>query len=260
MAVTNPAAEIHSAEKNKLLKILGIGFGLAIVIGGMIGGGVLRTPGIVAANLGDTWLIIGVWIFGGVYALVGANTYAELATMLPEAGGGYVYIRRAYGNFFGFAGGMNDFVLNCCGLAYLSITTGEYATALVPSLAGRENAIGIFVLLALSLLNWIGLRAGDLAQKLTSLVKVAAFFVLIAACFIFGGSTTADATAPAAQSVATFGLAPLAVFAAVAISIQSVMETYAGWNTAVYFSEENTDPARAVPRAMFGGVLVVMTI
>ncbi len=62
MAAINPAGEIHSTEKNKLLKILGIGFGLAVVIGGMIGGGILRTPGIVAANTGSVWLIIGVWI------------------------------------------------------------------------------------------------------------------------------------------------------------------------------------------------------
>lgn len=108
METIRAASEVQSAGKNKLLKILGVSFGLAIVIGGMIGGGILRTPGIVAANLGSVWLIIGVWIFGGIYALTGANTYAELATMLPEAGGGYVYIRRAFGNFFGFAGGMNS--------------------------------------------------------------------------------------------------------------------------------------------------------
>ncbi|HEY0460235.1 MAG TPA: hypothetical protein VGC97_13940, partial [Pyrinomonadaceae bacterium] len=74
-------------EKDRLLKILGVGFGLAIVIGGTIGVGILRTPGIVAANLGSSWLIIAVWIFGGIYALIGANTLAELAVMLPEDGG-----------------------------------------------------------------------------------------------------------------------------------------------------------------------------
>lgn len=256
METIRAASEVQSAGKNKLLKILGVGFGLAIVIGGMIGGGILRTPGIVAANLGSVWLIIGVWIFGGIYALTGANTYAELATMLPEAGGGYVYIRRAFGNFFGFAGGMNDFVLNCCSNAYLSVTLGEYAAALDPSFAGRENAIAIGVLLCLFLLHWIGLRAGDFAQKLTSLIKVAGFFVIIAACFIFGD---ANSNVAPHESIAAFA-SPLAVFAAVALSVQSVMETYSGWNSAVYFAEENTDPARAIPRSMFFGVLIVTTI
>ena len=81
-------AELPIAQENKLLKILGVGFGLAIVIGATIGSGILRTPGVVAANLGSIWLVLAVWFLGGVYALVGANTVAELATMLPKDGGG----------------------------------------------------------------------------------------------------------------------------------------------------------------------------
>jgi APA family basic amino acid/polyamine antiporter len=256
METIRAASEVQSAGKNKLLKILGVGFGLAIVIGGMIGVGILRTPGIVAANLGNVWLIMSVWVFGGIYALMGANTYAELATTLPEDGGPYVYIRRAYGNFFGFAGGMNDFIICCCGNAYLSVAFGEFTVALVPSFAGRENIIALAVLLVLFLLNLIGIKVGDAAQKLMSLVKVVAFLVLIAACFIFGGS---NVNAPPPQSIAHF-VSPFAVFAVIALSLQPVLETYGGWNNAVYFAEENTDPARAIPRSMFGGVLMVMTI
>ena len=249
------AAESQRAHKDKLLRILGVGFGLAIVIGATIGSGILRTPGVVAANLGSAWPVLAVWLLGGVYALVGANTFAELATMLPEDGGGYVYIRRAYGNFFGFAGGMNDFILTCCGAAYISIIFGEYAAALFSSLSGRENVVAVIVLLILFLVNWAGLRAGDFTQKLMSFVKVVAFLVLIAACFIFGGGGSAT-SAESAAAVAS----PLSVFAAVAISLQAVMETYAGWSSAVYFAEENTDPARAIPRSLFLGVLLVMTI
>ncbi len=249
-------AELSTVQKNKLLRILGIGFGLAIVIGATIGVGILRTPGMVAANLGSVWLIIGIWILGGVYALMSANTYAELATMLPKAGGGYVYIRRAYGDFFGFAGGINDFILSCCGAAYVSIVFGEYLAALFPAFAGSENIIAVTTLLALALLHWIGLRAGNLAQQVTSLVKVAAFFVLIIACFIFGGNDTA--TVPQESTVAFAN--PLALFAAMMLSLQAVMETYAGWNSIAYFSEENTNPGQTIPRALFGGVIVVMTI
>ncbi len=118
---TNRAAnEINPADKNKLLRILGVTFGLSIVIGGMIGGGILRTPGIVAGHLGNEWLIIGIWIFVGLWALLGANVYSEFGTMLPQAGGGYVYLRRAYGDFVGFAGGLNDFIINICAVAYVT--------------------------------------------------------------------------------------------------------------------------------------------
>src|SRR5690348_13962521 len=170
-------------DHGRLLKILGVGFGLAVSIGGAIGGGILRNPGIVAANLGSRWLIIAAWLLGGLFSVIGANTYAELSTALPEDGGPYVFLRRAYGNFWGFAGGLTDFTQNCCALAYLSITFGEYFGTVVPAMAGRQNALAVGVLFVLAFLNWLGVRAGAVAQKLTSLAKVIGFFALIVACF-----------------------------------------------------------------------------
>src|SRR6185503_18558961 len=118
-------------DHGKLLKILGISFGIAVSIGGAIGGGIMRNPGTVAANLGSAWLVLSAWILGGCFSLIGANTYAELSTAVPEDGGPYVYIRRAYGNFWGFAGGIVDLIQNCCALAYLSIAFGEYVGMLM---------------------------------------------------------------------------------------------------------------------------------
>ena len=88
-----------------LRRILGLGFGLAMVFGGTVGVGILRLPGTLAAALGDSKLIVFFWILGGVYALLGAVSVAELAAMLPQAGGFYVYARRAFGNGVGFAVG-----------------------------------------------------------------------------------------------------------------------------------------------------------
>src|SRR5579863_4562934 len=81
-----------------LRRILGLGFGLAMVFGGTVGTGILRLPGTLAAALGDPRLIVLFWIFGGLWALLGAVAVSELAAMLPEAGGFYVYARRAFGN------------------------------------------------------------------------------------------------------------------------------------------------------------------
>jgi APA family basic amino acid/polyamine antiporter len=251
---TDAVLEKSSSEKSSLLRILGTGFGLAVVVGGSIGVGILRTPGMVAANLGDASLIIAVWVLGGLVALLGANTFSELATMLPEAGGNYVYIRRAYGNFLGFAGGINDFVLNCCGGAYIAITFGEYLGQLFPAFAGRENAVAVAVLVLLTVLNWVGLRAGDIAQQVTSFVKVVAFLVLIAACFAFGGG------GPVMRGTAPSSAGPWLLLGAIMLSLQAVMETYAGWNTVVYFAEENKEPGRMIPRSLFGGVIIVMSI
>src|SRR6202789_4044302 len=101
-----------------LRRILGVGFGLAMVFGGTVGVGILRLPGTLAAALGDSRLIILFWIVGGLYSLLGAVAVAELAAMLPEAGGFYVYARRAFGNGPGFVVGWRDWVNQVAWLAY----------------------------------------------------------------------------------------------------------------------------------------------
>jgi len=255
METIRAASEVQSAGKNKLLKILGIGFGLAITIGAVIGGGALRMPGVVAGHLGNEWLIIGIWIFGGIWALMSANIVAEFGTMLPEAGGPYVYLHRAYGDFVGFAGGLNDFIISICAVAYLSINVGEFSAALFPSLAGSQNIIAVITILTLGFLNWVGLREGDFTQKLTSLIKVAGFFFVIVACFVWGGNNSN----PSWESTVKFENS-FALYAALMLSFQVITEAYAGWNSVVYFAEENTNPSQNVPRSMFGGILIVMAI
>ena len=257
MNTINAEKEINQPDKNKLLKILGVGFGLAIVIGGMIGVGILRTPGIVAANLGSIWLIAAAWVFGGIYTLIAANSYAELGTMIPKAGGPYVFARRTYGRFGGFVIGWSDWFLITASTAYLAVAAGEYAIALFPALGDNIAPVAAVILLFFGALHWFGLRAGSGAQKITSFLKVLAFTVLIFACFFAsGGQTPADA-APAKEF--TFAT-PMAAFVAVVLSLQAVIETYAGYNSIVYFSEENADPGRSIPRALFGGVLLVTAI
>ena len=257
MAQVQSIGNVFTAHEGRLLKILGIGFGLAIVIGTAVGNGILRNPGIVAANLGSAWLVVAVWAIGGFIALIGANTYAELATALPEDGGPYVFIRRAYGDFWGFAGGMCDFVQNGCSIAYFTITIGEFSRMIFPAVGERHQVVGISCLLVLTFLNWIGLRAGEFAQKLTSLIKVAALFALVAACIAFGPIRATGA--PPVESVLT-GSNPWIILGGFALAINAVIGTYAGWNTAVYFSEENVDCSRCVPRSLFGGVATVMVI
>ncbi len=108
METGQPPANTSSLSKERLLRILGVTFGVAVGIGGTIGIGILRIPGSVAAQLGHSGLIMGAWIVCGLYAFAGANTYAELGTMLPLDGGPYVYARRAYGEFGGFLIGWSD--------------------------------------------------------------------------------------------------------------------------------------------------------
>src|SRR5438034_850663 len=115
-------ADSPSFSKERLLRILGVTFGVAVGVGGTIGIGILRIPGSVAAHLGHSGLIMAAWIVSGLYAFAGANTYAELGTMLPLDGGPYVFARRAYGEFGGFLVGWSDWLLRTSSMAYLART------------------------------------------------------------------------------------------------------------------------------------------
>src|SRR5438046_4956561 len=114
-----------SLGKERLLRILGVTFGVAVGVGGTIGIGILRIPGSVAAHLGHSGLIMAAWIVSGLYAFAGANTYAELGTMLPLDGGPYVFARRAYGEFGGFLVGWSDGLLRTSSMAYLAVALIE---------------------------------------------------------------------------------------------------------------------------------------
>jgi APA family basic amino acid/polyamine antiporter len=100
-------------QRGRLLRVLGVGFGLAVIIGNTIGAGIFRTPGVVATELPNPWLFFAVWIAGGLYALLGALSMAELGTMIPRSGGQYVFARYALGEYAGFIVGWSDWISTC---------------------------------------------------------------------------------------------------------------------------------------------------
>src|SRR5881396_1825265 len=168
-----------------LIRILGVGFGLAVIVGSTIGIGILRTPGLVAGQLAGRTAILAVWIAGGLYTLVGAACLAELGTMLPEAGGYYVDARRAFGEAVGFAVGWTDWITYCAVLGYVSIAMGEFAALLLPWLGGYEKAVAILVLAALAALQLAGLRVSSRFQEITTVVKLGAFLTVVLAAMMF---------------------------------------------------------------------------
>jgi basic amino acid/polyamine antiporter, APA family len=236
--------------RSSLQRILGVGFGLAVIVGSTLGIGILRTPGLVAGQLPNRTAILAVWIVGGLYTLVGAACLAELGTMLPEAGGYYVYTRRAFGNAAGFAVGWTDWITYCAVLGYVSIAIGEFAALLVPSLAGYEKAIAILTLASLAALQLAGLRVSSRFQEITTVIKCAAFLTVVVAALVFSPGIAAG-SGGASQAPSLTGLI---------VALQSVAITYGGWQSAMYFSEEDRDPDRNLPRSMIGGVAAVIVV
>ena len=252
---STPKTVSSSARRGRLLRVLGFGFGIAVIIGNTIGAGIFRTPGSIAEQLPHPWLFLAVWICGGLYALLGAISLAELGAMIPRSGGQYVFARYALGDYAGFIVGWSDWLSTCGSAAAVTLLIGKFAGGLFPALAGPAKAAAIAAVIAVGFaaLQWRGIMWGSTTQNLTSLLKALAFLLLIAAAFVFGGGgsiTTAPTAAPTGFALA----------AALVLSLQAVIYTYDGWNGVIYFSEEITNPGRDIPRSMFGGVLTVIAI
>jgi APA family basic amino acid/polyamine antiporter len=257
-AVVHEAAPLLGG-RGHLLRVLGVVFGMAVTVGITIGMGILRTPGDVAAQLPSPTLFIGAWLLGGVYALLGAVSVAELGTMIPRSGGFYVFARRALGEYPGFVVGWSDWLSTCGTVAAVALVLGEYAGRLFPVLEGRAAVVACAVTLAFAVLQWRGVRWGSRSQELTSLLKTVAFVALIVACFALGGGGT-EAPNVSGTSGSAGAHEGLSFVTALVLALQGIIYTYDGWYSTVYFGEEVRDTARSIPRAMVGSVLLVIVI
>ena len=241
-----------SVPARGLLRVLGTAFGLAIAVGATIGGGILRTPGEVAAALPSAPLFIGVWVIGAVITLLGANIFAELGAMMPRAGGPYVFARRAFGDGIGFFVGWIDWINWCLGPLVLTLIVGEYVGDLIPPLAGHAMAVDFTTLGGLAVLQWIGVRSGGRTQELITALKALALVALVVAAFALPHA------ALAARPVAVPHGVPLLL--AFGVAMQGVVFTYDGYYTVVYCGEEIRDPGREIPRSMFRGTWLIIAI
>jgi APA family basic amino acid/polyamine antiporter len=226
-----------------LTRILGFGFSIALAFGNTIGVGILRLPGEVVGALGSAHLTLMAWMLGGAYALLGAISVAELAAMMPTAGGFYVYSRRAFGPAVGFVIGWNDWLLNCITVAYAAYTASDFLVKFDPFFAGHEQAVALTIVAFFTATHWVGLRVGSGLQNfISALVGLMLVGLAIAGFMATPAASGAAAVLPAPSVTLTIGVA--------AVALRNVIVTYDGWYGAIYMAEETVDPARNVPRAM----------
>ena len=231
-------------------RLLGLGFGLAVVVGGTLGVGILRAPGLVAAALPSRGAILAVWLMGGLYTLLGAICLTELGAMIPVAGGYFVYARRAFGDAVGFTVGWTDWLTYASVIGYVSIGMAEFAGTLVPAIAPHVRPVALAILAGFVALQWAGLRLSSRFQTWTTVIKAVVFLALVVAALTWPRT----GPAPSAGPTTTMTLAGMIA------AIQAVVITFGGWQGALYFTEEDTDPAHHLPRAMIGGVAAVIVI
>ena len=242
-----------------LRRILGLGFGLAFVFGTMVGVGILRLPGTVAAALGDRTLIMVFWALGGLYALMGAVAVAELAAMFPETGGFRVYARRAFGEGFGFAVGWCDWLCNAAILAYVAMTAVAFLGAMWPAGALYPRTVAVSTVAVFTGIHWAGIRIASTLTRIISMAIGLMLMILVVACF-FTPPVAHPGGLALATAAASLPVMSMAMLFAVVTAFRAILLSYGGWYAPIYMAEENTDPARTLPRAIIGGALLVAAL
>lgn len=221
------------------------------VIGGVIGGGIFRTPAVVAQHVRSPGLMLAAWIVGGVVALTGAFCFGALGRQYPRAGGGYVYLREAWGPLPAFLYGWALLLVIATGaIAAVAVTFANYVTALfgLPSVYAAPLAVGAIVLL--SGVNCVGVKPGAITQNIFTILKLVALAGLIVAGLVFTQPVLpVPSAAPADAGIVPFGAALVAV-----------LFTYGGFQQTNFIAEEIIEAEKNLPRALILGVAAVVVV
>jgi len=242
---------------DRLPRRLGLWSAVAVLVGSTIGGGIFRTPAVIASRVPEPVLMLVVWVLGGVLAVCGALTYAELAAMFPRSGGVYVYVREGFGRMPAFLFGWSELLLiRASALGAIATPFAEYllrSLGLDPTRPPYDGAVHWVAALAIVLtatLNYVGVRWSALLLNVTTAAKYGALALLVLLAFVVGqGSFAHFAEAGGPVRSGLFGLA-----------LVSVMWAYDGWGDLSFVGGEVKDPERSLPRALIVGTGAVVAI
>jgi APA family basic amino acid/polyamine antiporter len=244
------------AAQAELKRQLGLTSAIALVISGVIGLGIFVYPAAMAKSLGSPlWLLI-IWLVMGLAALSGALCYGELATRFPEAGGGYVYLREAYGPRLAFLyGWMLLLVLDPGLTATLAVGLASYSSYIVPLSPLAMKILGVGTILILAGVNILGLRLGARVMLLFTLLKVGLLLVIVCWGFGSGLGRWSNFTPFVAQRPGSDAL-----FAALAGAGVAGFFSFAGWWDLAKLAGEVRSPAKNLPRALILGLFIITVV
>ncbi len=226
------------------------------VVGGIIGGGIFRTPASVAERVGSPALALAAWIVGGAIAFIGALCFAELGQRRPKAGGGYVYLRETWGPLPAFLYGWGLLLVIATGaIAAVAVTFANYALPLAGLSERFTLPVAIGAIAFLSGVNYLGVKPGAITQNVFTLLKLAALTLLIVTGLAVHG-TSPPLTAPLPAPTTGWWANMVGLGAA----LVPVLFTYGGWQQTNFIAEEIIDPERNLPRALLLGVAIVVVV
>jgi len=227
-----------------------------VVVANMIGTGIFTTTGLMLGILDSGWMVLLCWLMGGLIAISGALCYAELATMMPRAGGEYVYLREIYGPLPAFLSGWTSFFVGFSApVAASAVACAAYlaAAGILPRNGLAQKTASVLVIALLTAVHYCGLRLGARVQRILTSINL----TLLLALIIFGsgaGKTDWSYLAAGSPFWATGNWGQMAT------ALLWVMFAYSGWNAASYLAEEVEQPERTLPRSLLLGTVIVMLL
>ncbi len=229
---------------------LGLFSGTMAVVGGIIGGGIFRTPATVAERLRSPGLVLLAWVIGGVVALIGAFCWGELGQRRPRAGGGYVYLRETFGPLPAFLYGWTLVLVIATGaIAAVAVTFADYTLALAGLAHTYSVPLAVAAIVFLTAINYVGVRPAAVTQNIFTVLKLAGLAVLIGAGVLL-----------AAPSPPLAAPSPPPHLAALGPALVPILFTYGGWQQTNFIAEEIVDPEKNLPKALLWGVAIVVTV
>src|SRR5215510_10863817 len=255
--------KVHASRLRRELTLISC---VALVVSNMIGTGIFTTTGYLARDLGKPGLVLSIWLVGGLIALAGCLSYAELGVNFPRSGGEYVYLREIWGPLAGFLSGWVSFFAGFCApVAASALAFSDYLVRAFPGIPqnsqhsswlvarffGIPQWISILVIAFFAALNVIGLRPAARIQNLLTALKLAVLSGFLALAFAVGHGNWTN------FRLATTSSSSQPIFFQFAVSLVFVMFAYSGWNAASYVTEEVKDPRRVLPPALLIGTALV---
>jgi amino acid transporter len=247
----------------RLPRTVGLFASVMVLIGITIGSGIFRVPAPVAQDLGEPGPVLLAWVLGGMLALFGALTLAELAALFPRSGGIFAYLEEGFGPLPAFLFGWSQLaVIRAAALGGISTIFAEYFTTFVPEFRSVElrllgftfpwiNLVAAMLIAFVGLLNWIGVQRAAAVTNVATVVKYGALVLLVVLAF------SAPTGSPA--NFAPFWTGALSL-SALATAMVRVMWAYDGWADLSFMSGEVKDPGRTLPRALIIGTCAIIAI
>ena len=240
-------------DQPQLARRLGLFDATMIVMGGIIGSGIFMNPSVVALQVRTPFLILGAWILGGLFALIAAFIWAELAALRPDVGGQYAYLREAFHPGLAFLyGWVLLLVIQTGGMAAVAVTFARYFVELT-YLPISSPMLAAIVLATLTVINCLGVRAGSTVQSILMVLKILAIAMLVVCGFVFASRSENPAAlldrSPSLDLLTAFGAA-----------LVPVIFSYGGWQTATFIAGEIKEPRKNLPRGLILGVVGVVVL